>query len=74
MGSGAYGMCPLTRYITRHTRAEIFSEVSKQTELSARAMAHRLRARPCPCFPLVIPTAAGVRSTPSFPRKRESSA
>ncbi|MBP1474134.1 catalase [Frateuria sp. MAH-13] len=35
-GSGAYGTFTVTRDITRYTRARLFSEVGKQTELFAR--------------------------------------
>lgn len=35
-GSGAYGTFTVTHDITRYTRAKIFSEVGKQTELFAR--------------------------------------
>ena len=35
-GSGAYGTFTVTNDITRHTRAKIFSEVGKKTELFAR--------------------------------------
>ena len=35
-GSGAYGSFTVTHNITRYTRAKIFSEIGKQTELFAR--------------------------------------
>ena len=35
-GSGAYGSFTVTHDITKYTRAKIFSQVGKQTELFAR--------------------------------------
>jgi catalase len=35
-GSGAYGTFTVTNDITRYTRASIFSEIGKQTEMFAR--------------------------------------
>ena len=48
-GSGAFGTFTVTKDITRYTRASIFSEVGKKTDMFARfSTVAGERARPMP--------------------------